>query len=221
MVRLRAYALRPDAGLGWSNERGVILAVILLMRLSIAGMFLVVVPALLGGCNRPFHLWEAHTTATQVPPSLVVSLLSQSQTAILLPATYNHLQGYLPALSQALTVACGQTSPAIPVLAQYETVNRINAPGMVLDYVEQDPSFAASPFLSHDRLQKIRETLGVRYVLQPGLIYVTDNMDDKFELMGWHILRSRVNTLGLWLRLWDAQTGEFLWESAGESDRGG
>jgi hypothetical protein len=42
-------------------------------------------------------------------------------------------------------------------------------------------------------------------------------MDDKFEAFGFHILRTRLNTLGLWLRLWDAQTGEFLWESAGEA----
>ena len=54
-------------------------------------------------------------------------------------------------------------------------------------------------------------------MFQPGLAQVTEEMDDKFEFAGVVFVRTRVNTMNLWLRLWDAQTGEFLWESAGEA----
>ena len=181
------------------------------------GMLLAALPVLVVGCNRPFNVWEAHTTATPVPPSLKVSALPDEQTVILFPATFNHLQGYVPALFQALTGACSDTFPPIPVLSQYETINKVNQQEPAPGYVEQDPSFAASRALSRHRLQQIRATLGARYVFQPGLAYVSEEMDDKFEFAGFVFVRTRVNTMGLWLRLWDAQTGEFLWESAGEA----
>jgi hypothetical protein len=182
-----------------------------------AGILFAVLPVLMIGCNRPFHVWEAHTTSTPVPPSLKVSTLPLEQTVILFPATYNHLQGYVPALFQALTAACSDTFPPIPVLSQYDTINKVNQQEPALDYIEQDPSFAASRLLPRQRLQQIRTTLGARYVFQPGMVYVAEDMDDKFEAFGFHILRTRLTNLGLWLRLWDAQTGDFLWESAGEA----
>jgi hypothetical protein len=186
------------------------------IRQSMAWMLLA--PALLiVGCSRPFHLWEAHTTATPVPSSLKASTLPSEQTVILFPATFNHLQGYVPALFQALTAACSDTFPPIPVLSQYETFNKVNQQDSARGYTEEDPSFAASRPLSRHRLQQIRTTLGARYVLQPGFANVAEEMDDKFEFAGFVFLRTRANTMNLWLRLWDAETGDFLWESAGEA----
>ena len=128
----------------------------------------------------------------------------------LFPATYNHLQGYIPSVSQALSVACSDVSPPIHVLSQYETVNKLYHLGVAAEYAEKDPSFAASSTLDSQRLKQIESTLGARYVLQPGLAYVSEDLEDKFEMFGWHILKTKVSTLGLWLRLWDALTGEFL-----------
>lgn len=187
------------------------------MRISLTGMLLAALLFLSAGCHRPFHLAEGHTTSTPIPPSLNVNTIPQAQTVILFPATDHHRQGYVPALFQALTAACSDTSPAIPVLSQYETINKINQQEPALGYIEQDPSFAAGRPLPRQRLQQIRAALGAKYVFQPGLAYVTEATDDKFEAFGFHILRTRLNTLGLWLRLWDAETGEFLWESTGEA----
>jgi hypothetical protein len=155
--------------------------------------------------------------ATPVPPSLVSPALAGEQVVALLPATYNHLQGYIRMLSHALVAACAQTAPAIHLLSQHETVNKTNSQQLVQEYVEQDPSFAPSRLLASSRLKQIGTTLGAKYVLQPGLAYVTQEMTDKFEAFGFHILRSRVSTIGLWLRLWDVQTGEYLAEVSGEA----
>ena len=185
-----------------------------------AWMLLTALVLLAVGCSSPFHLWEAHTASTPLPPSLKISALPDEQTVILFPATFNHLQGYVPTVFQALTAACTDTFPPIPVLSRHETINKVNQREPAQDYIDQDPSFAASRLLSRQRLQQIQAALGTRYVLQPGLAYVTEEMDEKFEFGGFVFLRTRVNTMGLWLRLWDAQTGEFLWESAGEATVG-
>ncbi|HEY6368474.1 MAG TPA: hypothetical protein VI585_27130, partial [Candidatus Binatia bacterium] len=39
---------------------------------------------------------------------------------------------------------------------------------------------------------------------------------DRLALSGWKLIQSRVITLRLWLQLWNTQTGQILWESAGE-----
>jgi hypothetical protein len=42
---------------------------------------------------------------------------------------------------------------------------------------------------------------------------------DKFELAGIKLVTNRVITLRLWLQLWETQTGQILWESAGEGNQ--
>src|SRR5256885_9408116 len=116
----------------------------------------------LSACNRPFHVWEAHTTATPLPSSFNVSTLTREQVVVLLPATSNHLQGYIPSLSQALTVACSETTPSIHLLSHYEIFNKVNHQNVVREYAEQDPSFAASRLLAPGRLKQIGTTLGAK-----------------------------------------------------------
>jgi hypothetical protein len=41
-------------------------------------------------------------------------------------------------------------------------------------------------------------------------------MVDRIGFYGWNFIQSRVTTLRLWLQLWDTQSGQILWESAGE-----
>jgi hypothetical protein len=67
------------------------------------------------------------------------------------------------------------------------------------------------------RVKQMGSTLGARFVLQPGLAYVSEDMEDKFELFGIQFLRTGANTLGLWFRLWDTKTGEFLFETSGKA----
>ena len=120
-------------------------------------------------------------------------------------------------VSHALMAASSETNPPLQLIGEHETFNKINRQQLMEEYAEPDPTFAASHLLSTNRLKEIGTTLGVKYVLQPGFAYATDEMDEKFEFGGFVFLRTRVNTVGLWLRLWDAQTGEFLLQTSGEA----
>jgi len=127
------------------------------------------------------------------------------------------LQGFSASLSLALTAALSQASPPIRGIPGYETLNRLNEKGLAADYTEMISAFARSDILDRERLQRIGSGLGTRYVLQPGLAEFSQSLMDRFELIGLKLLRSRTTTLRLWLRLWDAETGQMLWESAGET----
>jgi hypothetical protein len=98
-----------------------------------------------------------------------------------------------------------------------ETVSVINGKGLAEEYADLISGFIRSGILERERLQRIGSALGSRYVLLPGLADFNQVVIDKFEIAGIKTVRNRVITLRLWLQLWDTQTGEIVWESAGEA----
>lgn len=168
------------------------------------------------GCSKPFHLWQVDITSTSRPQSLDISALARERVAILAPAAYNHLQGYIPAVSRGLRTACVEITSPLKTISLYETLNTLSRQGLASDYREEKPDYAPSDIMDRQRLGRIHKALAARYVLQPGLTQFTESTEARFEFAGWKLIKTRVNSLSLWLRLWDAETGEFLWEGAGE-----
>jgi hypothetical protein len=70
--------------------------------------------------------------------------------------------------------------------------------------------------LDRQHLRRIGSELGSQYVLLPGLAQISEEILDKFEVVGIKLVRNSVTTLRLWLQLWDTRTGHILWESSGE-----
>jgi hypothetical protein len=182
-----------------------------------AAAILAISAALFASCSNPFHMVDAYTTSTPRPQSLDVAELAREPVATLGLVAPAGLQGFSPSLSLALNTALSQTSPPIRGIPTYETVNRLNEKGLAADYTEMVSDFARSGILDRERLQRIGSALGSKYVLQPGLAEFSQALMDRFEISGWKVFRTRVTSLRLWLRLWDTQTGQMLWESAGET----
>jgi hypothetical protein len=183
---------------------------------SIATALLAASAALAAGCT-PLHLWEAHVTSAPRPPSFDVAVLAREPVATLGLVAPAGLQGLSLSVSLALDTALSQVSPPVRGIPTYETVNRLNDNGLAADYGDMMSGFARSGILDRERLQRIGSALGFRFVLQPGLAEFGGVLLDRFELAGVKLSRVRVNTLRLWLQLWDTQTGQMLWESAAEA----
>lgn len=81
----------------------------------------------LAGCSKPLYLWQADLTSTARPATFDVQTLANERVVILPLVTYNHLQGYVPSVSQALSAACTEVRPPVKVLTYYETVNKLSA----------------------------------------------------------------------------------------------
>jgi hypothetical protein len=177
----------------------------------ISGAILALWTALFAGCV-PVYLWETHTTSTPRPQAFDVAVLAREPVATLGPLTPAGLQGFNPFLSRGLVAAILEVSPPI-----HETVNVVNGQGLAAEYADLISGFVRSGILERERLQRIGSALGSRYVLLPGLADFNQVVIDKFEIAGIKMVRNRVITLRLWLQLWDTQTGEIVWESAGEA----
>jgi len=117
-------------------------------------------------------------------------------------------------VSYALTTALWQASPPIRAVPMPEMVNRLIDQGLAAEYA--DMLAARNGILERDRLRRIGAALSSPYVLQPGLAEFDQKLLDKLDVSGLQLVRTRMSSLRLWLRLWDAQTGHLLWESTGE-----
>jgi hypothetical protein len=186
------------------------------IRLTSGGVMLVFSLALLAGC-APIHLWDTHTTSTPRPQSFNVGELTGEPVVtfgLLAPAG---LQGFNPTLSHALIAALAETSPPIRGIPTRETLNTLNEQALATEYADLISGFTRSGILEREQLQRIGSALGSRHVLLPGLADFNQVLVDKFEVAGIKVVTNRVITLRLWLQLWDTQTGQIVWESAGEA----
>src|SRR5262250_2613922 len=183
-----------------------------LVRLAIVACWTV----LLGGC-APIYLWKTHTTSTPRSQSFDVALVTREPVAAFGVVAPAGLQGFSAAMSYALTTSLSDASPPVRGIPDYETVNKLNGQTLAAEYGDLISGFARSGILERERLQRIGSALGSRYVLLPGLADFNQVVIDKFEIAGIKMVRNRVITLRLWLQLWDTQTGEIVWASAGEA----
>ena len=56
----------------------------------------------------------------------------------------------------------------------------------------------------------------MKYVFQPIFSSFGQEMEDRFSLLGWRLLQTRITVLRLALQLWDVRTGTVVWASSGE-----
>jgi hypothetical protein len=185
------------------------------LRRHTGGAMLAFLLALVAGC-APLHLWDTHTTSTSKPKSFHVAALAREPVAtfgVIAPAS---LQGFNSFVSGALIAALAEASPPIQSIPTRETMNSLNDQGLAADYAELIAGFVRSGILERERLQRIGSSLSSRYVLLPGLAELKEVMVDRIGFYGWNFIQSRVTTLRLWLQLWNTQSGQILWESAGE-----
>jgi hypothetical protein len=185
------------------------------IRLTSGGAMLVFSLALLAGC-APIHLWDTHTTSTPKPQSFNVGELTREPVVTFGLLAPGGLQGFNPTLSHALIAALAKTSPPIQGIPTRETLNLINEQALAAEYGDLISGFTRSGILERERLRRIGSALGSRYVFLPGLAEYNQVIIDRLALSGWKFIQSRVITLRLWLQLWNTQTGQILWESAGE-----
>jgi hypothetical protein len=125
------------------------------------------------------------------------------------------LRGYGPGLSHTLQQALAESSPTINAIPSHETLSRLNRKGVAEGYIQMVKDWDYAGILERGRLQSIGAALGVRLVLLPGMAEYFSYLEERFTLEGLHVLQTRTVRLRLSLQLWNAETGELLWESFG------
>jgi hypothetical protein len=189
-------------------------------RLLVLAMVLSVGPALTA-CVGPFQQWGEETTFHPRTTSFDLSALKEQQVAVLSAVVGFGLEGYAHQVSRSLSNALHQKGTPIKALPVHDALNRINREGLAGEYGGMLADYVRTGILNRPVLEKIGRALGVAYVFQPSLASFGQSVSSRFSFFGLRLLQTRVTTLRLTLQLWDARSGEIVWESSGEATLAG
>jgi hypothetical protein len=185
------------------------------MRAEIASVILLL--ASLTGCSSSIYAWTVRTNSTAPPASFDPTILERAPVAVLEAQTLAGLRGTELGLAHYLTDIVGKIAPNMRMIPAKESINKINAAGLVPEYLRMRADLDQGNVLEATALKKIGTAIGARYVFQPRLGAFTQTMTERWKFADLRIVQTRSSTLRLALQLWDAQTGELVWASVAEA----
>lgn len=127
------------------------------------------------------------------------------------------LEGYSHQVSRSLSAALASTSPTINGIPVQEGLSRLNRDGLAGECAQMLPDYAKSGMLNRFTLEKIGKALNAAYIFQPSLASFSQSTSGRFSLLGLRLFQTRITTMRLSVQLWEAQTGDIVWEAAGEA----
>lgn len=172
------------------------------------------------GCASSLYGWHVRTNSTLTSASFLPANLERHSIALFGAVTTPMLQGTEVGLPLILAQIIQQVAPALKVLSPQELAQRINKHGLVGEYARMRADYWQSDILDSDALRKIASAIGVRYVFQPRLASFSQTMTNR---VGWttgidfRLSQTRSSIMRASLQLWDAETGEMVWDSYAEA----
>lgn len=106
--------------------------------------------------------------------------------------------------------------PGIPIVTLAETLSRINAAGMAIEYRDMLEHMDATGVLPGDFLARIGEVTGARYVVMLKLAQFQSESSRRFGLFSFRLVTTKIATLRLFCQVWDTQTAAITWEASQE-----
>jgi hypothetical protein len=173
----------------------------------------------LTGCSSSIYGWQVRTNSTELPPSFNPTNLEQGGVVVFPAITAPGLRGNEIGLNSYLSQILRKIFPNWNVVSERDTMTRINQQGLAESYTKLRSDYDQSNILDRDVLQKLRKTVGVRYVFQPRLEAFTQTMTDrwKFPALDIRLTQTRSSIMRISLQLWDGDSGELLWGSIAET----
>jgi hypothetical protein len=176
---------------------------------------------LLSGCVGPLQQWGAQTSPMLKAPSFKSSMLESEPIAVLNAVVGVGLEGYSQQVSRSLFIALEQVRPPLKVISPLDMLSQINREGLEPEYATMVSQYLRSGILDRRVLEKIGKALNARYVFQPSMAAFAQFVSGRFSIFGLRLIQTRVSTLRLSVQIWDTQSGEILWEAAGEATLAG
>jgi hypothetical protein len=170
------------------------------------------------GCAS-LHMWTVRTSSTPFPSSSDLASIGKESVALLPPLTTPGLRENEAGLGRYLGEAIKKTFPTWKIIEEQQTISLINSYGLVGEYTRLRKGAEQSHILDQELLQKIGKRIGVRYVFQPRLAYISQTMTNRWTipLINIRFMETRTAHMRLSLQLWDTVSGELIWSSVAET----
>jgi hypothetical protein len=130
------------------------------------------------------------------------------------------LEGYSHQVSRSLAKALTDGTVAMIVIPPHEALSRINQEGLATAYAAMVSDYSRSGILTRDVLRQVGSAVNAHYALQPSMAAFTQTVSSRLSIFGLRLFQTRVTQLRLSVQIWDARTGQIVWEASGEATLG-
>ncbi len=182
-------------------------------------LVLVLAALLVAGCAKrrtetSMSSWEMYKSSSIAPDSFDGASVAVLSAVMILYDPSQEI--YREALSGLLYDALQRQKNGPRILPLNAVQSGINKAEIWDDYKTMITDYKETGVLRKDVLTKLGRALGVRYVLLPKLLRFQQVTFDRVVVLGISFLKTRESSVDVLAQLWDVQTGEVVWEGAGE-----
>jgi hypothetical protein len=171
--------------------------------------------ALLAACSTA----QQHgtlTIAAQRPDSLKPGDLSKAGLAFVTPLTVTGQEQDRAALCLIFSQIFEELRPGVHVIPLTETLSGINRAGLADDYKRFMANYHGGELLDKTSLMQVSKATGVRYIAQLKMASFSQESEDRFGVLGLHLVDTKKSSIRLSLQIWDSEDGSIAWEGAHE-----
>lgn len=168
---------------------------------------------LLAGCSMTNQL-HAELTYRQVTDGVVS--LEGDGVGVLTPSAPTGQESDRQALGDALSRALEDNAADGRVVSMPAMLSAINQAGLAEQYAEMLAEYEDTGILERDRLRRVAEAGGVRYLAKLTLGGFAQTKDERFDLLGVRLFDTWRATLRVHLEIWDSAHGIIAWQGSEE-----
>jgi hypothetical protein len=175
------------------------------------GVLLVLLPS----CST----MQQHGTITIAPAtgdSLKPGQLQQFGIAFVTPSTVTGQEQDRSALCLIFSQILTELRPSVHVVALTETLSSINRAGLAEDYKRLMTNYHGGELLDGPTLAQVGRATGVRYIAQLKMASFQQESEDRFGVLGLHVVDTKKSSIRLSLQIWNTEDGSVAWEGTHE-----
>jgi hypothetical protein len=175
----------------------------------------------LSACAGPLSQFNFTAIELQRSKSFTHQNLEQQKVGILSAVGGDRSYEYRRVLGDSFSKALQQIHPEIPQVSPQETLSLLNRDDLADEYTGMVRDYETSGILRKTGLKKIGQALGVGYLIQLSLLQYTQDTSNRFSILGIRFVQTRSSTLRVFGQIWDAATGEIVWEGSSSATLAG
>ena len=172
--------------------------------------------ALLASCSTS----QQHATLTIAAAradSLKPGELSSYGIAFITPMTVTGQEQDRSALCLIFAQVLRELRPDMHIVPLTETLGSINRAGLAEDYKQRLlTNSEGGELLDRATLEEVSKATGVRYVALLKMASFKQESQDRFGVLGLHLVDTKKSSIRLSLQIWNSQDGSVAWEGAHE-----
>ena len=156
------------------------------------------------------------TIAANRADSLKADELVKHGMAFVTPLTVTGQEQDRAALCLIFSQVFEEMRPGVHIVPLTETLSSINRAGLADEYKRFMANYHGGELLDKNSLAQISQATGVRYVAELKMASFLQESEDRFGVLGLHLVDTKKSSIRLSLQIWDSHDGSIAWEGAHE-----